>query len=139
VLLLLLAIGCKDEEEVTWVAYNSDADRLEIEVGAADLLDPVQIPLTSSTGAIEVGTATVTPGGGPVGTIHDVLVEIAEDYDSDVDRVSVRTESGARGEDEYDLDQDSAGEGVWLVQIQSVGEADEQRTDTLHILLWQEG
>ena len=56
-----------------------------------------------------------------------------------MDRVSVRTSSGERGEDEYDLVQDSAGDGFWLLQIESVGEEGEQRTDTFELRLWQEG
>ena len=131
-------IGCKTDEEIVWVQYNSDVDEVEIEVGSAAALDLVQTPLTSNTGSLEVGIATVTPGGGLVGTMHDVRVEIGLDYAKDVDRVSVRTESGERGTDEYDLVQDSAGDGFWLIQIQSVGEEGEQRTDTLRLRLWQE-
>lgn len=136
---VLLLLACESEEEAVWVQYNSGGESVEVQVGAAEVLDPVQIPLTSSTGAVEIGVATVTPGGGPIGTIHDVLVEVYGDYDSDIDRVSVRTSSGERGEDEYDLSQDSAGDGFWLLQIESVGEEGEQRTDTLELRLWQEG
>lgn len=131
--------GCKADEEIVWVQYNSEVDEVEIQVGSAEVLDPIQAPLTSNTGSLEIGIATVTPGGGPIGTVHDVRVEISADYAPDVDRVSVRTDSGDRGTDEYDLIQDSAGDGFWLIQIQSVGEEGEQRTDTLRLRLWQEG
>ncbi len=131
--------GCKTDEEIVWVQYNSEVDEVEIQVGSAEVLDPIQAPLTSNTGSLEIGIATVTPGGGPIGTVHDVRVEISADYAPDVDRVSVRTDSGDRGTDEYDLIQDSAGDGFWLIQIQSVGEEGEQRTDTLRLRLWQEG
>ena len=134
-----LILGCASEEEVSWVRYNQEGESVEVQVGTAEVLDPVQLPLTSSTGAVEIGVATVTPGGGPIGTLHDVLVEVYADHDSDVDRVSVRTSSGERGEDEYDLVQDSAGDGFWLLQIESVGEEGEQRTDTFELRLWQEG
>lgn len=134
-----LLLGCASEEETVWEQYNSGGESVDVQVGTADVLNPVQVPLTSSTGAVEIGVATVTPGGGPIGTLHDVLVEVYADYDSDVDRVSVRTSSGERGEDEYDLVQDSAGDGFWLLQIESVGEEGEQRTDTFELRLWQEG
>jgi hypothetical protein len=54
-----------------------------------------------------------------------------------VDRVSIRTRSPGRGEDEYDLIQDSADEGYYKLTITSAGTADEQREDTLTVRLWQ--
>jgi len=107
-------------------------------VGASEELPAVSTPLTSSTGEVEIGAATVSPGGGPVGTVHDVLVEVFDEYASDIARASVRTDSGDRGEDEYDLDADSTGEGIWKIEIQSVGEEGEVREDALTFRLWKE-
>lgn len=129
-------VGCTTDEEVTYEQFNADTDTLDIEVGSADLLDAVSTDLHSTTGQVVIGTATVDPGGGPIGTEHAIVVEIADEYENMVDRVSLRTDSGARGEDEYDLDPDSADEGYYKLSLQSVGEEGEVRTDTLTIRVW---
>lgn len=94
--------------------------------------------LHSTTGEREVGTGSVDPGGGPIGTTHTVLVEVASDYVDLVGRVSVRTDSGGDKQDEYDLDADSTGEGIYKIEIVSVGESDTTRDDTLTFRLWSE-
>jgi hypothetical protein len=133
--LLLLALGCTSKE-VTWTQYNADTDALNVQVGTTDLLPAVSTALHSNTGEVEIGTASVDPGGGPVGTRHVVRVEVGADYKDDVDRVSVRTTSGDRGEDEYDLTADSAGEGLYVYTLESVGEDGETRDDTFTFRLW---
>lgn len=132
--LSLLACNNKDEE-VVYEQWNATDDTLDVAVGAA-LGDPVSIDLHSSTGAVVVGTATVDPGSGPVGTEHTLTVIVADEYANIVDRASVRTASGDRGEDEYDLVADSAAEGYFVLELVSVGEEGEQRTDTLTFRLW---
>ena len=74
----------------------------------------------------------------PVGTLHTVTVEVLDDYAEDVDRATVVTASDGRGKDEYDLDRDSAGEGIWVFELNSVGEDDEVRTDTFTFRLYEE-
>lgn len=133
----LILVACTQEETTSWEQYNGE-DAVEIEVGGEELLPAVETVLTSNTGAVEVGTATVDPGGGPIGTVHTVQVFVNEDYKDDIDRVSVRTSSGDRGDDEYDLDKDSTGQGYWLTELESVGEEGEVRTDTLTFFLWTE-
>jgi len=133
--LVLLLLACKDEE-VTWTQYNATDDAVTVQVGASELLPSVSTPLRSNTGAVEVGTGTVDPGGGPVGTLHTIRVELDEAYVDAVDRASVRTSSGDRGEDEYDLTADSAGEGLWVYTLESVGEEGEAREDVLTFRLW---
>ncbi len=137
-MLALLVVGCTADEEPTYDQYNDADESVTIEVGAEDLLPAVTVALHSSTGAVEVGSASVDPGGGPVGTEHTVLVEVFDEYASDVARASVRLDAGARGVDEYDLDADSAGEGIWVIELASVGEDGEVRTDTLTFRLWSE-
>jgi hypothetical protein len=83
-----------------------------------------------------VGLARVDPGGGPIGTSHEIVIEVFDAYQDVVDRASVRTSSPGRGEDEYDLDQDSADEGVYLITLESEGDLDELREDTLTFRLW---
>jgi hypothetical protein len=128
--------ACDKVEEVTYTQFNALDDALEVEVGIEDLLDPVNIDLHSNTGSVIVGWADVTPGGGPSGTLHTIRVEVFDDYQDIVDRVSVRTTSGNRGEDEYDLDPDYFDEGLYLKELQSVAGEGETRIDTLTIRLW---
>lgn len=137
-LLAALLVACSQEEESTWEQYNATDNTLSVEVGVAEELPLVETTLTSNTGAVEIGTAWIDPGGGPIGTVHTIQVQVSEDYKDDIDRVSVRTASGDRGEDEYDLDKDSTGEGYWVTELESVGEEGEVRTDTLTFRLWQD-
>jgi hypothetical protein len=133
---LAILPGCKKDEEVTYAQFNGDEDTLSVEVGAKKALPALSIELHSTTGEVIVGTAEVDPGGGPIGTEHAVVVIVADDYENVVDRVSIRTDSGDRGEDEFDLDVDSADEGYYKTTLVSVGEEGEIRTDTLTVRLW---
>jgi hypothetical protein len=134
--MLLALIACKGDDEVQYTRFNGDDDVLVVEVGVSDLLDPVETVLTSSTNEVEVGLAWVDPGGGPVGTDHGVVVQVYDVYQSEIDRVTVRARSPGRGEDEYALTQDSADEGVWKINLTSVGSEGESRSDELQVLLW---
>jgi hypothetical protein len=87
---------------------------------------------------VVIGSATVSPGGGPIGTTHDLVVVIDDAYEDKVDRVSVRIDAGDRGEDEYDLDRDSADEGYYKLSMVSVGEEGEVREDRFTIKVWDE-
>lgn len=130
--------GCTSDTEVSWTQYNASDNAVTIEVGAPELADPVSVVLTSNTGAVELGTGSVDPGGGPVGTLHTITVQVADDYASDIGRASVRLDSGDRGVDEFDLEADATGEGYWVIELTSVGSADELRTDSLTFRLWTE-
>lgn len=135
-LFLTVLTACGGDEEIVYEQYNALDDTLEIEVGIEDTLDPVDIVLFSTTGEVEVGTAVVRPGGGPIGTRHDMVVVVFDEYQDVVDRASVRTNSGNRGKDEYDLTRDSADEGVYKLTLESDGAAGEIRTDELTFRLW---
>lgn len=128
--------GCNNDNETTWTQYNASDNIVSIEVGAVDVMEAVTVTLTSNTGEVELGTGTVDPGGGPIGTEHKITVVVAEDYAPDIDRASVRLDAGERGEDEYDLDADATGEGYWVLSLVSVGDEGEARTDTLTFRLW---
>lgn len=135
-LLLLVALGaCTADDETTYEQFNADDDEISISVGV-DLLDAVSVDLHSTTGEVVIGTASVDPGGGPVGTEHTILVEIADDYEEMVDRVSVRAKAEGRGDDEYDLQGDSADEGLYKKTLVSQGEEGETREDTFVIRVW---
>jgi hypothetical protein len=145
---LALLFACVEDEEATYAQYNGDDESVSVEVGVdtryvveddgTEVPESVSVPLMSSTGTVDIGTGTVTPSAGPIGTVHSVIVEVASDYADDVDRVTVRTASDGRGEDEYELDRDSAGEGYWVFELESQGEEDEVRTDTLTFFLYAE-
>lgn len=135
---LLLAAGCK-KSDTEWIRFNGESDDLSIEVTAsADLGDEVSIELSSTTGTVVVGEAYVDPGSGPVGTDHELFVDVFDDYEEEVGLVTVITESGERGEEEYELRQDSADHGHWVLTLTSLGEEGEVRTDTFTIALWSE-
>ncbi|MDP2306502.1 MAG: hypothetical protein Q8P18_10800 [Pseudomonadota bacterium] len=149
VVALALLSACVVADDVTYLQYNGDDQSVSVDVGSdtryvldddgvTEVPEAVSVVLTSSTGAVEIGSGTVSPSAGPIGTIHRVSVEISEAYAEDIDRVTVRTDSGDRGEDEYDLERDSAGEGYWVFELESQGEDGEQRTDTLTFLLYEE-
>ena len=133
---LLVVLGaCTEDDAVTYEQFNDEGDEISIAVGA-DLLDAVSVELHSTTGQVIIGTATVDPGGGPVGTEHTILVEIDDDYEEMVDRVSVRAKSEDRGDDEFDLEGDSADEGLYKTTLVSQGEEGETREDTFVIRVW---
>jgi hypothetical protein len=139
-LLVVVAAGiaCKKDDEATYTQFNAEDETIEVDVGAAKKEPARTIVLHSSTGEVTVGSAEVDPGGGPIGTEHVIVVIVEDAYENVVDRVSVRTSSAERGEDEYDLDPDSADEGFYKMTLVSVGEPDEVRTDTFTIRLWDE-
>ncbi len=135
-LLVLSFVACDEATTTSWEQYNADGDSVTVAVGAVDLLAGVNASLHSSTGEVEVGTASVDPGGGPIGTAHTVLVTLGADYAPAVDRVSVRTNSPDLGEDEYDLDADSTGTGIFKLELVTNGAEGEEREDTLTFRLW---
>ncbi|GDX80121.1 hypothetical protein LBMAG42_19320 [Deltaproteobacteria bacterium] len=134
--LVFVLVGCDDTTTTSWEQYNAEGDSVTVAVGAAELSAAVSTTLHSSTGEVEIGTASVDPGGGPIGTTHTVLVSVTDTYAADVDRVSVRTTSEGRGEDEYDLDADSTGTGIFKKELVTHGSETETREDTLTFRLW---
>ncbi len=137
-LLLLPLLACSKDEEVTYSQFNGSDDSITIQVGIDELLDPAEVELSSSTGEVTVGIATVDPGGGPLGTEHAVVVQVYDDWQHIVDRVTIRLSSPNRGDDEFALDQDSADEGVWKTTLVSVGTDGEVREDTLTVRCWDQ-
>lgn len=135
--LLLLATACDTSSSEGWVAFNADDETLEIRVTVEAAVDDVATRvLTSTTGAVEVGDVTVDPAAGPVGTDHEVVVVVADEYEEQVERVTVETR-GDRGEQTHVLIQDSADHGLWVVQVTSLGEEGETRTDMFTTRLWR--
>lgn len=135
--IVLALAGCKSEEQASYIQFNATDDQVKVEVGVADLLDPAQTDLHSTTGEVVVGNAMVDPGGGPAGTSTSVVVVVDDAYEALIDRTSVRIDSGDRGVDEYDLTQDSADRGYWKITLVSVADEGERRTDIFTFRLWQ--
>lgn len=134
---LLLLLACNKDGEIKYVQFNAKDDNVTVSVGVPEELPAVTAELHSSTGEVIVGTVEVSPSGGPIGTTHDIVVIVDNENEDQVDRVTVRTDSPGRGEDEYKLTQDSADEGYYKMQLVSVGAEGEQREDVLTIRLWQ--
>jgi hypothetical protein len=132
-----LLLGC-EEEEVNYNQFNGTSDTIEVSVGVDEELPPTEINLLSSTGLVVVGTAAITPAGGPIGTRHLLVVEVDNQWENQVSRVVVTTDAGERGTEEFTLQQDSADPGYHQVEIVSVGEEGETRTDILTIGLFTE-
>ena len=130
--------ACAGEQEAEWQQWNASDDRITVDVGVDDVLDAAEVPLRSSTGEVDVGIARVDPAGGPIGTLHDIVIIVDDEYADVVDRASVRTDSGDRGQDEYDLERDSAEEGVYKLTIVSDGITGEVREDVFTFRLWDE-
>ena len=122
--------------------FNCEDDASLIYIGTEDVIsdeacDGIDaITLLSSSCEIDVGAASITPCGGPIGTEHEIVVAINTLYIDQVDRVSVRINSVDRGTEEYDLDADAADNRLYKMSLFSVGRADEQRADTIEFRLW---
>jgi hypothetical protein len=135
---LMLLSSCKKDDEVTYVQFNQTGDIVEVLVTDGDALgDVVDVVLQSSTGTVDVGTASVDPGSGPVGTDHELMVVVDDQWQDVVTHVTVLAEAGDRGTEEYTLRQDSADHGVWVLTLTSLGAESESRTDSFTLQLWQ--
>ena len=137
-LLAALALGCTSDDEEEFIQLNGTGEYLVIDVGAEQVEAERSIDLLDAATDTLLGTATVDPGAGPVGTEHNIVVFIEDDYRNLVDRVTVRSFSGARGIDEYALDIQDAGEEVYETTLISVGDEGETRADLLTIRAWDE-
>jgi hypothetical protein len=132
----LLGLGCGEESETDYSQFNATTDTMTVSIGPEVTSESLEIELHSSTGQVIVGTAVLTPGGGPVGTEHELVVEIANAWQSQVKEVTIHLDSGERGEEEFTLKRDSADPGYHLINIVSVGEEGESREDTITIQLF---
>jgi hypothetical protein len=145
-------MGCNPDEKSVWVEFNAPKQTIEVEVlpaGSPEGED-VTLELLSNLGRTVVGEALASPGSGPVGTQHLLAVDVLDDFEELVGRVTVVVDTDAvkdldgdgepdsRGEGEFELDRDSADPGAWALTLQSLGGDDERRTDRFTVVLWQE-
>ena len=108
---------------------------MEVQVGEAEM-EMWLFRVAFFHGAIVIGEASINPDAGPSGSIHDLEVQILDEYVHRVDRVSVEIDAGERGVQTYDLNADSADEALYRLEIQSFAEDSEIRTDVLEIQVW---
>ena len=134
-LLLALLGGC--EADGAWEAFGNPAE-LEVEVGVPDVLPAVEAFAGGQVADdLPVANIRLEPGGGPVGTEHSLRVAVEEDFEEDVQRVTVRVDANKYGTDVFELEQDPAFMGEWGIVLESLGDADEPpRSDTLTVKLW---
>jgi len=132
--------NCGDGVSTEWQRFNGLDDQVIVEVGPVldtDASTSVIAELTSTTGETVVGQVRVSPGSGPIGTQHRVVVEVGATWEDDVGRVDVEVESPGRGSRVLSMDQDSADAGTWVLDLRSYGATDEVRTDLFRIRLYE--
>ena len=136
---ILFAFGflfaCEEQVEDS-SQFNASGETLSVSVGVDEVLPGIECTLHSTTGLIEIGTASISPGGGPIGTEHEIQVEVFDDWENSVSSVMVKTESGSRGSLEYMLIPDSADPGLYMLTLESVGDIGEIREDVFTFNLW---
>ena len=132
----LLGLGCGEETEENFTQFNATTDTLTISIAPDAVETPTEIELRSSTGQVIVGTALLTPGGGPVGTEHQLVVEVSDTWQGQVEEVVISVDSGDRGVEEFTLKRDSADPGYHQIDIISVGDEGEIREDIVTIQLF---
>jgi len=128
--------ACTDGDDLLYDRFNATGEEFSVEVGTETVGERTAIELKSSTGAVLVGSASVEPDAGPSGTLHLIEVQVEEDYVHQVDKVSVEIDAGDRGVQTYDLTGDSADESLYRIEIESVADDAETRTDVFEIQLW---
>jgi hypothetical protein len=136
-LILPALIGCKEDIVLEYEQFNDVSDTLSVQVGVEKNTTPATIDLHSTTGQIIVGWAEMSPSAGPIGTKHTLVVNVDNRWEDEVSRVTIRTDSGSRGKDEYDMVTDSADEGLHQLELISVGSEGESRTDYFTVRLWK--
>ena len=132
----LLGLGCGEETEENFTQFNATTDTLTVSIAPGADATPTEIELRSSTGQVVVGTALLTPGGGPVGTEHQLVVEVSDTWQGQVEEVVISVDSGDRGVEEFTLKRDSADPGYHQIDIISVGDEGEIREDVVTIQLF---
>lgn len=142
-ILLALSLGggnCQKDDnsaEFDWVQFSSDDDHVEVPITRLETVSPaIVLDLTSSTGTVVIGTATIDPGSAMVGDTLRVTVDIDDDYMKQVDRLDLEIDSGERGVTTLDLLQDSADDSLWVLDLTAYGRDGESRTDDFRFVAY---
>lgn len=130
--------NCGDNVSTEWQRFNGLDDQVIVEV-VPDVEPGVSVTadLTSTTGETIVGEVRVSPGSGPVGTAHRVVVEVGATWEDDVGRVDIEVQSQGRDTRVLEMEQDSADAGTWVLDLRSYGTQDESRTDVFRVRLYE--
>ncbi len=143
VLATLSALAGCNKDDTVLVPFNAEDDFVEVHVGVDTVDDdPACDPGLACTelhslveGAV-IGSVTVDPAAGMVGTIHQLLAVVGDEWEDRIDRVSVQVDSN-RGVGEFELERDRANPGAWGLELESLGSNSEVRVDTWTVLLWE--
>ena len=127
-MLTWILFACPEKESEP-VQFNAPDESLVIHVGIDHLEEDVSRSLYSNTGIVEVAQALITPGGGPIGTLHQIQVQIEEDYAETVQEVYIDIDSHSRGISSHLLSTDSAQPSLHVISLESVGDEGEIRED----------
>lgn len=132
---LLGAVAC--DQDPTWVRFNAEDDAIGLQITADSAVGPgAGVDLHSSTGTVLVGSVWVEPTSGPVGTAHELVLTVDAAFEDRVQRAEVEVAS-ERGTHVFGFEQDSAEAGRWVLSVTSLGNAGEERVDTLTFGLWE--
>ncbi len=142
-------LACGDDELVPEL-FNADDQDITVLVQPEctdEELAPASLTLLSNVAKREIGIASVSPGCGPVGTDHDIVVEVFDDWQELVDEARVVAipeavsdldgdgERDARDRATYTLERDLSDIGLFALELRSLGAADEAREDRWRIRL----
>ena len=138
-MLVWFFLACPETEQEP-TQFNAQEESLQVHLGVDSLEPAVSRSLYSSTGLVEVANAAIDPGGAPFGTLHQVRVELLEDYQDSVQEVYIDIDSGERGLRTYMLVPDSAQPSLHVINIESIGDEGETRYDdiTFRLISYQE-
>lgn len=135
-------VGCQRDKTVL-LPFNAEDDWVEVHVGPDAVDDDPDCDPGVACGDLHslvegavIGTITVEPASGPVGTRHRLLAVVGDEWEDRIDRVTVSVES-ERGTGEFELDRDRANPGAWGLQLESMGVRGEERIDTWTVFLWE--
>jgi hypothetical protein len=132
----LLALACNGDDELVVQPFNNAADTISIEVAPGPPGEAVTVDLTSNTGQVVIGSATVDPGRAPVGTNHTLVVQVFDEWEDRIELATI-TSQGDRGIEEYPLRQDAADPGFFDLTLTSLGVEGETRTDVWRVTLFE--
>ncbi len=130
--------GCNGGDSgAVWVRFNHPDDAIGIDIKNDEPGEDIYADILSTTGEAIVGDIRISPGSGPVGTEHLLVVTVFTAYEDRVRKVELQAFSGPRGVLEFDPEQDSADLGIWVARLTSYGEEGEERHDSFGIDLWE--
>ncbi|MCB9665533.1 MAG: hypothetical protein H6732_15585 [Alphaproteobacteria bacterium] len=96
-----------------------------------------EVDLTSTTGETVIGTLTIDPGSGPVGTVHRVTVRVGAAWADRIEEAELEADAGERGARTLAFEPDSADERLWVLNLKSVGTDGEARKDVFRVYLYE--